>query len=185
MTLPQADLNYEPEAPAQPAPYSAGGRRLLGLDDPRLKSPVVATLLSAMPGLGQVYLGYYQQGFINALTVATLITVLNANVGTLEPLLGIFLAFFWLYNLVDAGRKASLLNQAVHRLEVPELPEGFGSLNFKGQVFGGLALVAVGSLAFAHLRFGLSLDWVRNWWPMLLVAGGIYLVWQAASERKQ
>ena len=187
MTLIQPDPTaFEAEAPARgPQPYvPLPPPRPYLPEDPRLKSPVVATLLSAMPGLGQVYLGYTKQGFINALVIASLITLLAANAGALTPLLALFMAFFWLYNMVDAGRKATVLNQVLHRLEATELPEGFGTMGFRAQVLGGLALVVVGMLALAHLRFDMPLDWIARWWPVGFVLGGIYLVWTAAMDRK-
>ncbi len=175
-------MTSEPQTALPPSP--APGRRPYLQDDPRLRSPVVATLLSAMPGLGQVYLGYYKQGFINSLLVASIIALLAHDVGDFTPLLAIFMAFFWLYNMVDAGRKATLVNLAIHRLESPELPDGFGSMSFRGQIFSGLGLVLAGTLALAHLRFGMPLAWIGDWWPAALVLGGIYLVWQGAAQRR-
>ena len=70
----------------------------------RLVRRSLALVLSAMPGLGQVYVGYYQRGFVHALVVGSLITLLNKGIGPLAPLAGLFLAFVWMYNLVDAGR---------------------------------------------------------------------------------
>ena len=52
------------QAAQAPRPPVAQGRREF-YDDPRRKSPVLALVLSLMPGLGQVYVGYYNQGFIN------------------------------------------------------------------------------------------------------------------------
>jgi hypothetical protein len=182
MTLPQEHPQLQQEA-AQP--WSAPEpRRAYLQSDPRLRSPVVATLLSGMPGLGQVYLGYYKDGFINIIVAASLCAILARHGDALGPLLGTFLAFFWLYNMVDAGRRAALLNLAINRVEAPNLPEGFGSVGVRGQLFGGLALVVVGILALAHLRFGMPLEWLATWWPAALVLVGIYLVWQAAAERK-
>ena len=39
--------------------------------DPRSKSPALAAILSMMPGLGQVYIGYYQRGFVHILVIAS------------------------------------------------------------------------------------------------------------------
>ena len=47
-------------------------------DRPR-RSPALATILSMMPGLGQIYLGYYQQGFTNMAIFAGCITALSSN----------------------------------------------------------------------------------------------------------
>src|SRR5512135_301327 len=64
-------------------------------DDPRRKSPALAFILSGMPGLGQVYVGYYQQGFAHVLVVTTLILLLaSRSIHALAPAFGFFLAFF-------------------------------------------------------------------------------------------
>ena len=45
------------------------GRRERFVDDPRKKSVMLAMLLSGMPGLGQVYVGYYNLAFRNILVI--------------------------------------------------------------------------------------------------------------------
>lgn len=173
-------MSTEPQEPqSRPANYPGEYLR----NDSRLKSPVIAVLLSIMPGLGQAYLGYYQLGFLNIFVVASLITLLASGIGGLTPLVALFMAFFWLFNLVDAGRRAMLLNQVI--AQTPELPDGFGAMSFKGRILGGLLLIAVGTLSIAHIRFHISLDWLQNWWPVALVIVGVYLVWQAVMERKE
>src|SRR5512144_11793 len=142
----QAAKSPVPPSPAYvPAPY---GRKELYRDDSRYKSPALATLLSLMPGLGQIYVGYYQQGFINILVVASLIALLHRGVGAMEPLLGLFLAFYWLYNLVDAARRATFYNQALVGLSPMELPGGPKAADRRGALLGGILMVIVGALAF-------------------------------------
>ena len=69
---------FPTQAPAPPAPASAPAPALSpALNDPRRKKPFLASVLSIMPGLGQVYVGYYKQGFVNAITVALLISFLT------------------------------------------------------------------------------------------------------------
>lgn len=158
-------------------------------DDPRRKSPALATIMSLMPGLGQVYVGYYQQGFTNILVVAGTITLLansgDIGLSALQPLLGVFLAFYWLYNLVDAGRRATFYNQAlagVGKVTVPEdlrLPSGGGSLA------GGVALVVLGVIIFSNTMYGISLRWLEQWWPLGLVAGGAYLIYSSLRDRRK
>lgn len=163
--------------------FQAMGARAVYQEDPRLRSAALATLLSLMPGLGQVYLGYIQQGFINSLVVASLIALLANEVGALTPLLAIFMAFFWLYNIVDANRRAILLNQRILGLAPGELPEDLGP-TFQGSVFGGLALILGGILALARVRFGLSMAWMEHWWPLAIVGLGVYLVWKAVKQSR-
>src|SRR2546422_5711021 len=84
------------------------------LRDTRSKSPALAAVLSMMPGLGQVSVGYYQRGFVHAAVVATLVTILaSGTLDRLNPLFALFMSFFWLYNIIDAARRASLYNDAL------------------------------------------------------------------------
>ncbi len=183
----------EPQAAKSPVPPqpayvpTAYGRKELYRDDSRYKSPALATLLSLMPGLGQIYIGYYQQGFINILVVASLIALLARGVGALEPLLGLFLAFFWLYNLVDAARRATFYNQALAGLGPTELPGVPKAPDRRGALLGGILMIIVGGLAFAHMQFGMPLEWLERWWPLALVIMGGYLIFQSvmAQRKKQ
>ena len=68
------------------------------------------------------YVGYYQRGFINVIVVGALIALLTRGLGPLTPLAALFLAFFWLYNIVDAGRRALLYNEALAGRTGIELP---------------------------------------------------------------
>ncbi|MCB1163704.1 MAG: hypothetical protein R3C71_02895 [Candidatus Krumholzibacteriia bacterium] len=145
------------------------------------KSPVLACFLSLFPGLGQVYVGYYQRGFAHVLTIALCITLLAAGIGDLTPLVGVFLAFFWLYNIVDAGRRAALYNQALDGIGNLEMPKDL-ELPFGGSLAGGAALAALGVILLLNTRFDMSLAWVGEWWPLALVLFGGYLIakwWQS------
>jgi len=151
--------------------------------DSRRKSPLLASFLSAMPGLGQIYVGYYQRGFIHAIVVSTLIALLNVELGPLAPLAALFLAFFWLYNIVDAGRRALLYNEALAGRTGIELPADFKTPALRGSIPGGLAIVAVGGVLLSHTRFGLPLDWLQDWWPAALILFGLYLVGRSVMTR--
>src|SRR5512135_2574150 len=120
--------NEEPQVPPQPPADDYGPRPTVlrrggTYADPRLKSVALATIMSAVPGLGQCYVGYYQQGFINIFVVASLIAVLHQDIEPLKPLLGFFLAFFWRFNIVDAARRATFYNEALVGLRPMSLPD--------------------------------------------------------------
>jgi hypothetical protein len=177
-------MNLNPD----PNPQSGAAPHLPPRDyyrDPRLKSPVVAGLLSLMPGIGQAYLGFNRLAFIHGLTAASCITLMSSNkLGELEPLVGVFMVFFWLYNMVDAHRRALLINEAVLRMEPSKLPDGLGRLSFGGRLGFGLALVAFGTMSLLYLRFGVSFAWFATWWPVAFVVLGIYLVMKAIKDHK-
>jgi hypothetical protein len=162
----------------QPVPQMATAAH-----DSRRKSPFLACVLSAMPGLGQVYVGYYQRGFINAAVVATLITLLASDLGPLTPLAGIFLAFFWLYNVIDAGRRAALYNEVLAGRTDIELPQDLRTPGLGGSVVGGVSVALLGFVLLLYTRFDVSLDWLHEWWPVALIAFGGYLVYKAKQEK--
>lgn len=174
---------HPPEAPYDPR-YPHAARPLGVPNDPRQKSPFLAGLLSAMPGLGQVYVGYYQRGFVHALVVAVLLSVVSSgDLEALTPLAVVFMSFFWLYNIIDAARRASLYNQALAGIGEVDLPEDFKVPGFRGSVMGGTLIAAAGVVLLLHTRFGVSLDWLEEWWPAGLIGFGVYLVWKAWQER--
>jgi len=174
------------QAPAgEYGPRAAPLRRGGTYADPRLKSVALAAVMSAIPGLGQCYVGYYQQGFINIFIVASLIAVLNQNIEPLEPLLGFFLAFFWLFNIVDAARRATFYNEAVVGLRPMPLPDSMQFPARQGSLAGGAGLILLGALLFAHTRFGMSLHWIERWWPAAIILAGAYLIYKSVMEQKK
>jgi len=176
-------MTRESESIEQPLPatgvdsYARSGRSDRFVDDPRKKSVMLAILLSAMPGLGQVYVGYYDLGFRNILVICGLIALLATGaVHRLEPVVGIFMAFYWLHNLVDAGRRASFYNQALAGVRPMDLPEDMKAPQRPGSLAGGVLLIAVGLTLFANTMFDVPLDWLAQWWPLGLVGAGAWLV---------
>jgi len=155
------------------------------LRDTRSKSPALAAVLSMMPGLGQVYVGYYQRGFVHAAVVATLVTILaSGTLDRLNPLFALFMSFFWLYNIIDAARRASLYNDALAGNPSIELPQDFKMPGLQGSIFGGAALIVGGFILLLHTRFGVSLEWVEQWWPVAPMMFGAYLLARAIQDRR-
>ncbi len=169
-----------PEAPVRPV-----AARQDYYDDPRRKSPMLALVLSAMPGLGQVYVGYYQQGFTNALIIAGLIGLLNSGAvsGGGEPFFGLFLAFYWLYNIVDAWRRAVFYNNALAGIGPATIPDDFAVAKGRGSLAGGIALVVIGAVLLMNTLFNMPLDWLEDWWPVTFIAVGAWLAWPSFAKK--
>jgi hypothetical protein len=99
--------------------------------------------------------------------------------------MSIFLAFFFVYNVVDAGRRASLYNLALDGMEGIELPNMNMELpSLGGSIGSGVALIAVGVILLANTRFGITLDWIEEWWPVAPILISAYLLSKALQERK-
>jgi len=177
---PQPETPPVGQYPPQRGPYREAPYRY----DPRSKSPLLAFLLSAMPGLGQVYVGYYQRGFTHILVVGGLIALLASEaIPDLIPLLGIFLAFFWMYNCIDAARRASLYNQALAGATPIQPPDDIVSSGAGGSMLGGVVLIAGGFLLLLRTQFDVSLAWLKDWWPVIPMLFGIYLVLKSIAAR--
>lgn len=154
--------------------------------DPRRKSPFLAALLSAMPGLGQIYVGFYQRGFTHALIFISLITALaSGDLDDLTPFFGVGLAFFWLYNVIDASRRATLYNQALMGVPTDALPADFKMPGGRGSLAGGVALAGIGFILLLNTKFHVDLYWIEDWWPAGLILLGLWLAFKNVQERRK
>lgn len=167
-----------PAGPAQMgAGYNVASRRSLPY-----KSTILAGVMSIVPGLGQVYTGAYQQGFINALVIAGVISLLASGQLTgLEPLLAIFLVFFWFYTQLDAIRRVQRYNRALDGAGSLTELEATEAIGAGGNVFAGVVMVILGGLALARTVFDVPMEWLADWWPIGLIAAGIWLIMKARN----
>ena len=152
----------------------------------RRKSPALASVLSLAPGLGQIYLGYYVRGFVRLAVVAFVISTLGAAriPDFMYPLLGLFLPFFWLYNIIDAGRRAAYCNLVLDGSS-KDMPPEFDMPQRSGSMAGGLALIIGGVAMLMHLQMDWSFQWLETWWPIIPVGIGIYLFLKGLRERAE
>jgi|WetSurMetagenome_2_1015567.scaffolds.fasta_scaffold58294_2 hypothetical protein len=140
------------------------------------RSPGVAAILACFPGLGHLYLGLYQRGVAFFLAFAA--SIWMADHGDL----GILIPFVWFFNVIDAYRQANLINQASATGVMPEplqLPKSRGSLGF------GVFLLLLGLLLLYNQFYPLDLTFLVDWWPMLLVLAGAYMLAKHFVEQKR
>jgi len=179
--IPERNINIDPPlADARVGPQTDS--RINSLAG-RKKSPGLASILSVMPGLGQIYVGQIRRGFVHMGIVALTITVLESGVTTLEPLFGFFLAFFWFYTIIDAHRRAKLYNLALLGGREVELTDDI-TFPEHGSLWGGGILIVVSLLIFLHTKFDVSMEWIEEYWPLAVAGLGFYLVSKSLKGRK-
>jgi hypothetical protein len=170
----QTTAEPEPVYAPQPAPSAAipppVGR----------KNPGLAALLSLFPGMGNIYNGLYMRGLTFFIIVVSLIGITVHD----HPLFGMAVAFFWLFNVIDSYRQATLINygyaQDLGLLDMPKVPRaGQGGL-----LAGGL-MALIGVAAILDQYFNIRFDWIFDVWPFALVAVGVWLIVASFRDRQR
>lgn len=186
----------EPAARTTPAPSRPARERTRYAPSPgatpglQPKSPIIAGLLSLMPGAGQIYVGYYKVGFIHNVVFGTTIAFLAAGGGpfpALLPAMAIFLSFFVIYNIVDASRRATLYNLALdggEGIDLPNMDMDISLPSLGSSIGGAVSLIVLGAILLSNTLLDIPLDWLAAWWPVIPLGLGIHLLVKALKERQ-
>lgn len=146
------------------------------------KNPFLAALLSAFPGIGNIYNGLYMRGLIFFLIVFSLLGIANSRHG--HELFGMAAAFFWLFNVIDAYRQATLINygyaQDLGLLDRPQVPR-----TGQGGLVAGILISLVGVASLLDRYTILDYDWLFQLWPFALVAIGAWLIVASFRDRQR
>ena len=163
------------QPPTPPPPQAPPPPAAAAYIAPR-RSPGVTVILSCFPGLGHLYLGLYQRGMAFFIAFATSIWLADHSD------LGILIPFIWFFNVIDAYRQAVLINQCSDTGIAPEplkLPKQHGSLGF------GVFLLVLGLLLLYNQFYPLDLTFLVDWWPLVLVLAGAYMLAKHFIEQKK
>jgi Domain of unknown function (DUF5668)/B-box zinc finger len=146
-------------------------------------NPTVAGILAGFfPfGVGAVYTGQYAKGLAHLAIFVTLIAGADAADSGHSTALGVFcglgIAFFYVYQIIDAVRSAKAIQMA------QPVPDPFGlAATFSGGSkiepskvpLGAIVLILLGVLFLLH-TMGLSEFGFDRFWPLLLIGLGGYL----------
>lgn len=143
------------------------------------KSPGLAATLSLMPGMGQIYVGYYTAGFLNLMIVASIITVLNSSLThNVEPFFGLFLSFFWIFNMFDAAKRARLYNEYQLGREEAKAPTD-------SPLVGGIILLLLGLVLTLTITFNMDLEFLAPVWPLAILAIGVYMIFKYRKTKQE
>jgi hypothetical protein len=165
----------QPVYPAVAVP-SGGGRQSLPPSGP---NPAVAGILAGFfPfGVGAVYCSQYAKGLAHLLIFAMLIFA-SDHAGRWDFIFGIGIAFFYVYQIIDAVRTAKALQMGQPAPDPYGLAQTF-SMGERGESKNipavAIILIGLGVLFLLHTMniFEFGLD---RFWPLILIFFGVWML---------
>jgi hypothetical protein len=142
-------------------------------------NPALAGILAGVfpYGVGAVYTGQYAKGLAHLLIFVGILWGIVSGHGHLAPVLGVAMGFFYIYQIIDAVRSASALQQG----QAPPDPFGLtrtfstGERADKSNVpVGAIILVGLGVLFLLHTMDVMFFSFDR-FWPLILIGIGVWL----------
>lgn len=142
------------------------------------KNPWIAAFLSLFPGVGNIYNGLYMRGLTFFLIVMSCMVVADR----IEAF-AVAVAFFWIFNVLDAYRQATLINygyaQDLGLIDRPRVPRAA-----QGGIAAGVVLTLIGLVALLDQYFVIDLDWLIEQWPLALIGIGLWMTWSSIRNRR-
>ena len=173
--VPATAASFAPNAPGGAAGYASAPPAAPGSGP----NPALAGILGAIPfGVGAVYNGQYAKGLAHLVIFSLLVAGTHATgrgSETLVALCGIGIAFFVIYQIVDAVRSARAIQAG---LPAPD-PFGLARTFSPGQKIdtrkvptGALVLIVLGGLFLFSTTGLFELNFNRLWPALLILLGG-------------
>lgn len=153
--------------PASPTQFAGGS------------NPEGAALLGLIPGVGAIYNAEYFKALLHLLIFATLVSLANGTGSAGETLFTLLALAFYVYMPFEAyytSKKRKLAREGITL--VTPFDQFNEQLGHSGgvELWGGIALVAMGAL-FLLSNFNLiSLNQIGKFWPALLILAGFFVI---------
>ncbi len=159
--------------PPMPGPGAIPGAPSYALSN---VSPPLAFFLGLIPGVGAIYNGQYAKGLVHAVIWGLLMSIANSHASHgLEALFVILIIAWWFYMAMEAYHTAR------KRLAGESVDEYSSLIDFRGHSghtpVAGIALIVLGVLLLLDTLDLLNFEYVARYWPVLLIAAGVYLLW--------
>jgi hypothetical protein len=144
-------------------------------------SPGLALFLGLIPGVGAIYNGQYAKGMVHAIIWGVLMSIADSRAAHgLEPVFVMSVIAWMAYMAFEAYHTARK-----RRMGEP-VDEYSSLLNLRGKhnvpVFA-IGLILMGILLLLHTLNLLDFEYVARYWPVLLIAAGIYLLFGRLTGR--
>jgi hypothetical protein len=134
-----------------------------------------------IPGVGAIYNGQYAKGLLHAFVWGLLISIANSNAAHgVEPIFVMSVIAWMAYMAFEAYHTARK-----RRLGEP-VDEYSSILNLRGQhnvPIVAIGLIVMGVLFLLHTLNLLDFEYVVRYWPVLLIAAGVYLLFGRITGR--
>ena len=129
-------------------------------------------------GVGQVYTGQYAKGLAHLLIFSALVWGASSAGGNYDAFFGLGIAFFYVYQIIDAVRSA----HAVRLGQAPPDPFGLARTFTTGEKtdvhrvpLGAIILIGLGVLFLFDTMGFFPLHWVGRMWPVILIVLGVWM----------
>jgi hypothetical protein len=185
-----------PAAPQPPPPFAADAPPPFASTPPRPfapappmtgfaysdVSPSLAFFLGLIPGVGAIYNGQYAKGMVHAVIWGVLVSITNSHAAQgLEPVFVMSVIAWVAYMAFEAYHTAR------KRRAGEQVDEYSSLLNLSGQgdqiPVAAVALIVLGILLLLHTLDLLDFDRVVRFWPVILIAAGVYLLFGRITGR--
>jgi hypothetical protein len=158
-----------PSSPYSASPYTA-------VSGP---SPAAAVVLGMIPGVGAIYNGQYAKGLIHAVVFGLIITIVN-NDGP-EPLMGLMIAVWWFYMVLEAYHTAKKKREGLPVDEFSSIVNLRGSHN--GIPLAAVVLIGLGILLLLNTTGLIPMERIMRYWPAGLILLGVYMLYARVDHR--
>ncbi len=149
-------------------------------------NPALATILAVFfPfGVAPVYMQQYAKGLVHLIIFAVLIAGTNQGGGA-EAIFGLGIAFFYVYQIIDAHRSAKALLAGQPAPDPFGLGKALGTENLTPHnvPIGAIILIGIGVLFLLQNVGIFTFHWVGKLWPLILIALGLRIVMRNKTLR--
>jgi hypothetical protein len=139
-------------------------------------SPGLALFLGMIPGVGAIYNGQYAKGMVHAIVWGVLMSIADSRAAHgMEPVFVMSVVAWMAYMAFEAYHTA-------RKRRMGEPVDEYSSLvNLSGRSdqipVAAVALIVLGILLLLHTLDLLDFERVARFWPVLLIAAGVYLLY--------
>ena len=145
----------------------------------------LAFFLGLIPGVGAIYNGQYAKGILHVVVLGLLISIANSHAADteLQPLIVMFIFGWFFYMAFEAYHTAK------RRLAGEPVEEFSGLLRTAGQPgtapVGPIILIGLGVVFLMHTLGVWRMEQILKFWPVLLIAAGVYLLYGRLAARPE